>query len=172
MGSPRTHDGDAGRWTRAGNGTVGLLSGAPWSRVRTYRGQAAPSSSGHTISPHAGPRSLSVCVSACRPLAHHQGSRQAPSLLLHFYYSGSSRLCIHLHGGRMFHKSSSHTRRLHAHAAHRVPTARADRPPCRQDTGVRGPLLFIHAHSFCDAHSRLGGIAISTSGSPSPLEVH
>jgi hypothetical protein len=35
---------------------------APWSTVRTYRGQAAPSSSGHTISPHAGRRSL--CVSA------------------------------------------------------------------------------------------------------------
>jgi hypothetical protein len=32
---------------------------------------------------------------------------------------------------------SSHPRKLHAHAAHRVPTARADRPPCRPDTGMR-----------------------------------
>jgi hypothetical protein len=31
----------------------------------------------------------------------------------------------------------SHPRRLHAHAAHRVPTARADRPSCRPDTGKR-----------------------------------
>jgi hypothetical protein len=33
--------------------------------------------------------------------------------------------------------SRTHTRRLHAQAAHRVPTARADRPPCRPDTGMR-----------------------------------
>jgi hypothetical protein len=32
---------------------------------------------------------------------------------------------------------SSHPRRLHAHAAHRVPTPRADRPPCRPHTVLK-----------------------------------
>jgi hypothetical protein len=152
IGSPHTHHGDAGRCTREGNGTVGLLSGAPWSRVRTYRRQAAPSSSGHTISPHAGRRSL--CISALLPLAHNQGSCQAPSLLLRSYHPGSSRICIHLHDGR-FANDGSHTRRLHAHAAHRVPTSRADRPQCRPHTGTRGPLVLIHQHSrvtMLDSH--------------------
>jgi hypothetical protein len=148
-----------------------LLYAAPWSTVRTYRGQAAPSSSGHTISPHAGHRPLSLCVSAVLPLAHHQGSCQAPSLLLHSYHSGSSRVCIHLHDGR-FANDGSPTRRLHARAAHRVPTARADRPPCRPHTGMRPSCIHSCAFSFAYAHSRPGGIAISTSGSPSPLEVH
>jgi hypothetical protein len=61
MGSPHTHDGDAGRWTKAGD-IFRPPYAAPWFTVRTYRGQAAPSSSGHTISPHAGRRPL--CVSA------------------------------------------------------------------------------------------------------------
>jgi hypothetical protein len=42
--------------------------------------------------------------------------------------------------------TSSHPRRLHAHAAHRVPTARTDRPPCRPDTGMRG--VYPHANSL------------------------
>jgi hypothetical protein len=43
----------------------------------------------------------------------------------------------------------SHPRRLHAHAAHRVPTPRADRPPCRPDTGVRSSRpSCIHSRAF------------------------
>jgi hypothetical protein len=40
----------------------------------------------------------------------------------------------------------SPTRRLHAHAAHRVPTPRVDRPPCRPDTGMR-PSCTHYEHS-------------------------
>jgi hypothetical protein len=86
-------------------------------------------------------------------VAHHQGSSQAPSLL-HSYHAGPSRVCIHLHGdqhGIYLHRS--HTHRLHAHAAHRVPTARADRPPCRLDTGMRPSCIHSERFSFHKARS-------------------
>jgi hypothetical protein len=51
-----------------------------------------------TPSHHMQVAGLYGCVSAVLPLAHHQGSCQAPSLLQHSYHSGSSHVCIHLHG--------------------------------------------------------------------------
>jgi hypothetical protein len=66
---------------------------APWSTVRTYRGQAAPSSSGHTISPHAGRR----------PLCMYQGlscSGSPPRVMPSSFTAAAllpSRLLLHLH---------------------------------------------------------------------------
>jgi hypothetical protein len=135
-GSPHTHDGDAGRWTRRHRFTSSLYV-APWSTGRTYRGQAAPSSSGHTISPHAG-RRFSLCVSApdCLWL-----TTKGHAKLLHCCCTPSiqtplafAHTCMAIDG---LHIHSSHPRRLHAHAVHRAPTARADRPSRRPYTGMR-----------------------------------
>jgi hypothetical protein len=77
---------------------------------------------------------LSLCVSAVLHLAHHQGSCQAPSLLLHFYNSGSPLAFAHTCMTDEDMIDVATPGGLHAHAAHRVPTARADRPPCRHQT--------------------------------------
>jgi hypothetical protein len=65
MGSPHTYDGDAGRWTRKRQWQT---RSAVWRTLvhgtHIQRRQAAPSSSGHTISPHAGRRSP-LCVCQC-----------------------------------------------------------------------------------------------------------
>jgi hypothetical protein len=90
----------------------------------TAAGRGKPDQEGIPCMPHLGPRcahtkerslprpaatpshhtqvgGLSVCVIAVLPLAHHQGSCQAPSLLLlHCFHSGFSRVCICLHGGQ------------------------------------------------------------------------
>jgi hypothetical protein len=101
------------------------------------RRQAASSSSGHTISSHAGHRSLCVCqllASSGSPPRVMPSSFTAAALL-------PFRLLSPLHTsawrttGRI--PPSSHPHRLHAHAAHRVPIPRADRPPCRPHTGTR-----------------------------------
>jgi hypothetical protein len=121
---------------------------APWSTVRTYRGQAAPSSSGHTISPHADRRS--VCVSAVLPLTHHQGSCQAPSLLLHSHHSGSSRgvayICMAANQLDQFMVATP------AECMHMPPTVCPLLEPTDRHAGqtqARGPLVFIREDSRC-----------------------
>jgi hypothetical protein len=166
----KTHDGDAGRWTEERQTTCPvcrtLVHGA-----HTQRRQAAPSSSGHTISPHAGRRSLYLGVSACLPLAHHQGSCQAPSLLLHSYHSGSSRICIHLHGGRPRHDIATP-----AGCMHMPPTVCPLLEPTDRHAGhtqACDPLVFTLKDSrFMRLDSHHGGIAISTLLESSPPAIH
>jgi hypothetical protein len=101
MGSPHTHDGNAGRWTkvRRSQALVPCMP-HPGPRCAHTQERSLPRPAA-TPSHHMQVAGLSVCVSACLPLAHQQGSYQAPSLLLHSYHhAGSSRLCIDLHGGR------------------------------------------------------------------------
>jgi hypothetical protein len=100
-----------------------------------------------TASHHMRVAGLSLCVSAVRPLAHHQGSCQAPSLLLHSYHPGSSRVCVHLHGGRWPQRQVA----TPAGCMHMPPTVcpllePTDRHAGQTQPGV--PLVVIREHSL------------------------
>jgi hypothetical protein len=140
MGLPHIHDGDTGRWTKR-LGSHCPPSAAPWSTVRTYRGDRPLPRPAATLFHHmqVGGLSLSLCQRRSSsgspprvmPSSSTATAAPLPSRLL-------SRNCVHMHGGQPAGSvHGSHPRRLHAHAAHRVPTARADRPPCRPHTGRR-----------------------------------
>jgi hypothetical protein len=92
IGSPQTHDGDAGRWTQV-RGADCKVPHMPHPGPRCAHTEDRPlPRPAATPSHHMQVGGLSLCVSACLPLAHHQGSCQAPSLqLLHSYHSGSAR---------------------------------------------------------------------------------
>jgi hypothetical protein len=136
---------------------IGPLYAAPWSTVRAYRGRPLPRPAA-TPSHHMQVGGLSVCVSSpvflwLTTKGHAKGphccctpTMQAP---LAFAYP-----CMAV---RPHKTPCSHPRRLHAHAAHRVPTPRADRPPCRPDTGMRPSCSHSRVFSIDDARSPFSG---------------
>jgi hypothetical protein len=126
--------------------------------AHTYRGQAALVQRPHHLTTCRSQVSLCVCqrLSCSGSPPRVMPSSFTAAALLPF------RLLSPLHtpAWRLTRQSCNHPRRLHAHAAHRVPTTRADRPPCRPDTGMR--LFCSHTqHSLCMVlHLHLADIPI------------